>query len=177
MDNPDLQFSASPTPAPDSGSGAEFSGKQESKSDTTPGDSRQGSEHEPGAHEPPLVLLVEDNPTNAIPAFDYLTAKGYRVIHAHDGYEALAQAAVLRPRIILMDIMMPRMDGLEATRRLRAHPDAQVAATPIIVVTARAMQEDREACLEAGADEYMAKPISLKALLGNIEALLRARRT
>jgi CheY-like chemotaxis protein len=123
------------------------------------------------------VLLVEDNPTNAIPAFDYLAAKGYRVIHARDGYEALAEATALRPRIILMDIMMPRMDGLEAIRRLRAIPDTQIASTPIIVVTARAMQGDREACLEAGADEYMAKPISLKTLLGNIEALLGGRRT
>ena len=78
----------------------------------------------------------------------------------------------IRPDIILLDIQMPGMDGLEAARKLRAHPDAQVAKVPIIAVTALAMIGDRERSLAAGANEYLSKPVDLKTLVASIEALL-----
>ncbi len=117
------------------------------------------------------VLLVEDNATNMLTILDYMDALGYSVVTASDGYEALAKAAESAPDVILMDIQMPHMDGLEAIRRLRADP--QFATTPIIALTALAMPGDRERCLEAGATEYMSKPVKLKALATMVERLLR----
>ena len=89
---------------------------------------------------------------------------------AHNGLEALDQAEKLSPILILMDIQMPEMDGVQAMRRLRAIP--RFATTPIIALTALAMPGDRERCLEAGANEYMSKPVSLKTLLKTIYELL-----
>jgi CheY-like chemotaxis protein len=89
---------------------------------------------------------------------------------AHDGHEALAVAAASQPDLILMDVQMPELDGLEAMRRLRVRPE--FADTPIIALTALAMTGDRERCLEAGASEYLTKPVSLKALVATIERLL-----
>ena len=76
-----------------------------------------------------------------------------------------------------MDIQMPGMDGLEAIRRLRADPDAELAATPIIALTALAMPGDREQCLEAGANEYLAKPMNLARLVDLMDKLLNGRET
>lgn len=118
----------------------------------------------------PLILLVEDNIVNQQSLNNYLRAKGYRVILAANGIEAITQAQEFKPALILMDIQMPLMDGLEATRRLRAMPE--FVATPIIALTALAMPGDRERCLEAGADDYLTKPVSLKGLTRLIDALL-----
>jgi PAS domain S-box-containing protein len=127
----------------------------------------------PGAGaEPPLVLLAEDNAANVRVIVDYLEAVGYAVAVACNGAEAVALAEERRPAVILMDIQMPVMDGLEATRRIRA---AGLADTPIVAVTALAMPGDRERCLEAGADEYLTKPLKLMALRGLIERLLGGR--
>ena len=87
--------------------------------------------------------------------------------------ETIEKAETNDPDIILMDIQMPVMNGLEATRRLRANP--RFVDTPIIALTALAMPGDRERCLEAGASEYMSKPVSLKILKKTIENLLQAR--
>ncbi|NTU81459.1 MAG: response regulator [Chloroflexales bacterium] len=110
----------------------------------------------------PLILLAEDHQENSQLLSDALTAAGYRVVVARNGAEAVALAEELRPALILMDIQMPVMDGLEAIQRLRA---AGMCATPIIALTALTMPGDRERCLEAGADEYFSKPVGLRTLL------------
>jgi len=113
------------------------------------------------------VLVAEDNPANLMAVADYLTAKGYRVVVAHDGAEAVARARETRPDVMLMDIQMPGMDGLEATRQMRA--DATLAAIPIIALTALAMPGDRERCIAAGVDVYLTKPVPLPELVATIE--------
>jgi signal transduction histidine kinase len=116
------------------------------------------------------ILLVDDNLTILNTLSDYLEAKGYQVIMALDGVQAIEKAIEENPDIILMDMQMPHLDGLEATRRIRAY--AQIAATPIIALTALAMPGDRERCLEAGVNDYLSKPVSFKKLRAAIEALL-----
>jgi len=116
------------------------------------------------------ILLVDDNLTILNTLSDYLEAKGYQVIMALDGVQAIEKAIEENPDIILMDMQMPHLDGLEATRRIRAEP--RIAATPIIALTALAMPGDRERCLEAGVNDYLSKPVSFKKLIAAIEALL-----
>jgi CheY-like chemotaxis protein len=99
---------------------------------------------------------------------DYLEDKGYRVTIARNGVEMIERASEERPALILMDIQMPVMDGLEAIRHIRA--DAELANIPIIALTALAMRGDRERCLAAGANDHLAKPVSLKGLIQAIEA-------
>jgi len=113
------------------------------------------------------ILLAEDNETNVMVVRDYLENHGYQVFVAHHGLEALALANEIFPALILMDVQMPEMDGLEATRRLRSTP--AFATVPIIALTAFAMPGDRERCLEAGANEYLSKPVKLKLLIQTIE--------
>ncbi len=115
----------------------------------------------------PLILVAEDNEDNMKTVSDYLVSKGYRIAVARNGQEATERAREERPDVILMDIQMPKMDGLEATRRIRA--DADLAEVPIIALTALAMPGDRRRCLAARADEYLSKPVSLKSLVGMIE--------
>jgi CheY-like chemotaxis protein len=117
------------------------------------------------------VLLVEDNEENIVTVADYLAFKQYQVAIARTGLEALKLARQLRPDIILMDIQMPEMDGLEAIHRLRTMDEA--AATPIIALTALAMSGDRERCLAAGADSYLSKPVSLRELVELIQSFLQ----
>jgi CheY-like chemotaxis protein len=118
----------------------------------------------------PTILLVEDTEEVIMMLKDYLELAGYTVITARDGVEAIIQARHARPDLILMDVQMPRMDGLEATRKLRSEPDFKY--TPIIALTALAMPSDREHCLAAGMDEYISKPINLKALVKIIQSCL-----
>ncbi len=131
----------------------------------------------------PLILLAEDNEDNINTLLDYLQVKGYRVIVARNGHEAIERAREKRPDVILMDIQMPGMDGLEATRHIRADADAStglstgLAAVPIIALTALAMPGDRERCLEAGANEYLSKPVSLRGLVKVIETQLNRNLT
>jgi CheY-like chemotaxis protein len=120
--------------------------------------------------ESPLVLLAEDNEANIITISSYLEAKGYRIVLAKDGLEAIAAAKLHQPDLILMDIQMPNMDGLEAIKNIRLEP--QFSKVPIIALTALAMTGDREKCLAVGANEYIAKPIRLKALSQLIQSLL-----
>jgi CheY-like chemotaxis protein len=118
----------------------------------------------------PTILLVEDTQEVTMMIRDYLELAGYKVVTAQDGIDALVQARLARPDLILMDVQMPRMDGLEATRKLKAEPDFRY--TPIIALTALAMPSDRERCLAAGMDEYISKPINLKALVKVIQNCL-----
>jgi CheY-like chemotaxis protein len=115
---------------------------------------------------------VEDTQDVTMMLRDYLERAGYKVVTAEDGAEGLTQARLVRPDLILMDIQLPVMDGLEATRKLRSDPNFRY--TPIIALTALAMPSDRERCLAAGMDEYISKPVSLKALV-KISGLANAR--
>jgi CheY-like chemotaxis protein len=114
--------------------------------------------------------LADDNEDNINMILDYLKVKGYRVVVARDGSEAIELAREQRPNVILMDIQMPVMDGLEATRRLKA--DADLAHIPVIALTALAMAGDRERCLDAGASAYMSKPVSPVKLAETISTCL-----
>jgi PAS domain S-box-containing protein len=118
----------------------------------------------------PVVLIAEDNPANQITYSDFLRYKGYRVVLTRDGIEVIKQTREVHPDLILMDIQMPGMDGLETVRRLRADPE--LSGIPIIALTALVMPGDRERCLEAGADDYLTKPVSLKYLAQTIETYL-----
>ena len=116
------------------------------------------------------ILLVEDTKEVIMMIRDYLELAGYTVVVARDGVEAITQARLVHPDLILMDVMMPRMDGFEATRKLRSEPEFKY--TPIIALTALAMPSDRERCLAAGMDEYISKPINFKALVRMIQSCL-----
>ncbi|TVR08332.1 MAG: CBS domain-containing protein [Phormidium sp. GEM2.Bin31] len=117
--------------------------------------------------EAPLLLLAEDNQANISTISSYLTAKGYRIEVAHNGQEAIDKTLALSPDLILMDIQMPGMDGLEAMQRIREVPEC--LSTPIIALTALAMEGDRDRCLAAGANDYLSKPVRLKQLVELIQ--------
>jgi PAS domain S-box-containing protein len=116
------------------------------------------------------ILLIEDTREVVMMIQDYLEVEGYTVITAQDGLDGISQAKLTHPDLILMDLQMPRMDGLEASRRLRSEPGFK--HTPIIAVTALAMPNDRERCLAAGMNEYVTKPVNLKALVKTIRKCL-----
>src|ERR1700687_4729192 len=107
--------------------------------------------------QPHRILIVDDNETNRDILEARLTANGYEVLHAGDGEGALAAVRQHLPDLILLDVMMPKMDGFEVCRQLKA--DAALPFIPIILVTARADSKDVVVGLEAGADEYLTKPI------------------
>lgn len=117
------------------------------------------------------LLLVEDNEMNRDMLSRRLTRKGFEVVMAVDGAEALAMAAAQAPALILMDMSLPVIDGWEATRRLKADP--ATASTPVIGLTAHAMEGDRDRCLAAGCDDYDTKPVDLPRLLAKIQAHLQ----
>ena len=118
----------------------------------------------------PKLLLVEDNENNRDMLSRRLIRKGYEVAMAADGAEGVEMARTERPDLILMDMSLPVMDGWAATRALKASADTR--GIPVIALTALAMAGDREQALEAGCDDYDAKPVELPRLLEKIEALL-----
>jgi two-component system cell cycle response regulator DivK len=119
----------------------------------------------------PKILLVEDNEENRDMLARRLARRGYEVAIAVDGEEGVSMATSETPDLILMDMNMPRVDGWEATRRLRA--EAATRSLPIIALTAHQSAGDREAIFEAGCDDHHAKPVDLAKLLDQIEAQLR----
>ncbi len=121
---------------------------------------------------PALILLAEDNNNNTHTITSYLEHKGYRLVCATNGEEAIALAQARKPNLILMDVQMPGVDGLEATRQIRRNPE--LAQIPIIALTALAMPGDRDRCLEAGMDDYVSKPIRMKQLVTLIEQHLQS---
>lgn len=127
----------------------------------------------PANKQSPLILIAEDNDANVDTISNYLESRGYRLLVAQNGQEAIDLAKIHVPDLILMDIQMPQMDGLEATRLIRA--DQDLADIPIIALTGLAMPSDREKCLEAGANEYLAKPVRLKELKDMIHSLLNKK--
>lgn len=116
------------------------------------------------------ILLVEDNEMNRDMLMRRLERHGYDVTYAVDGLEGVDKAQSLLPDLILMDMSLPKIDGWEATKRIRQ--DQKTAAIPVIALTAHAMNEDRQKALDAGCNEYDTKPIELPRLLGKIEALI-----
>jgi CheY-like chemotaxis protein len=121
----------------------------------------------------PVVMIADDNELILDLVSDFLEANGYHVIATRSGVELLERVSESRPDLILIDVQMPVMDGMEAMRRLRAHEDPAIASTPIIAVTALAMSGDREKHMEAGASEYISKPIILTQLLEQAGNLLK----
>ena len=122
---------------------------------------------------PPRILIVDDNLTNVKVLQTRLAAEGYEVVTAADGEEGLAAARQQAPDLILLDVMMPKLDGFEVCRRLRA--DATFPFTPIIMVTAMADSKDVIAGLEAGGDEYLTKPVDQAALVARVKSMLRIK--
>jgi CheY-like chemotaxis protein len=112
------------------------------------------------------VLVVEDNEKNMKLFRDVLDASGYRTLEATTGGEAVAMASEHTPDLVLMDIQLPDLDGVQALHRLRADP--RTAGIPIVALTAQAMQGDRERFLAAGFDGYMSKPVNVRDLIGTV---------
>jgi two-component system cell cycle response regulator DivK len=117
-----------------------------------------------------LILLVEDNDNNRLLVRDVLQANGYRVVEASSAEDGLRMAAEQQPALILMDIQLPGMNGIEALQRLRADPGTR--AIPVIAVTASAMTQDRRQIMAAGFDGYQPKPISVKGFLQAVREML-----
>lgn len=121
----------------------------------------------------PDVLIVDDEPQLRNVVASYLEREGFAVRSAADGREALAELAVKRPDALLLDLMLPHVDGLEVLQRLRAGGDE----VPVIVVSARGTEPHRVAGLELGADDYVAKPASPREIAARVRAVLRRSRT
>ncbi|MEU4034306.1 response regulator transcription factor [Streptomyces collinus] len=117
------------------------------------------------------VLVVDDDPTVAEVVAGYLDRAGYTVDRAADGPAALERAAAHRPDLVVLDLMLPGMDGLEVCRRLRAH-----GPVPVVMLTARGDEEDRVLGLEVGADDYVTKPFSPRELVLRVDSVLRRAR-
>ena len=140
---------------------------------------RPASEARPAAPHPPVVraarglriLLAEDNAINRALAAALLEKRGHSVAHAADGREAVAAAAHEAFDLIFMDVQMPLLDGLEATRRIREAEPGTGRRTPIAAMTAHAMTGDRERCLAAGMDDYLSKPLETAALLALLDRI------
>ena len=117
------------------------------------------------------ILVVEDNPDNRVLITDVLISLDYEVIVAVDGEEGVAKAGSDKPDLILMDISLPLLDGLTATRRIKAQPELHDII--VIALTAHAMVGDRERALEAGCDDYVSKPIDLRELANKLALYLK----
>ena len=122
---------------------------------------------------PARILVVDDNETNRDILVTRLEKNGYQTLQAADGEEALASVKQNLPDLILLDVEMPKLDGFEVCRRLRK--DASVAFIPIILCTARAASQDVVTGLDAGADEYLTKPIDQQALVARVRSMLRIK--
>lgn len=118
------------------------------------------------------TVLVIDDEKDLIKLVDYhLSKEGYLVISARDGAEGLAMARKHKPNLILLDIMMPGMDGWQVCRQIKSI--AEIAQTPVIMLTARAQEADKVVGLELGADDYITKPFSPRELVARVKAVLR----
>jgi class 3 adenylate cyclase/CheY-like chemotaxis protein len=122
---------------------------------------------------PPLILIADDNEANLDILVMRLQSQGYAIATAKDGEEALAQAREVKPDLVLLDIMMPKIDGVEVCRRLKG--DKTLPFMPIILVTAKADTKDVVAGLEAGGDEYLTKPVDQASLMARVRSILRTK--
>lgn len=119
------------------------------------------------------ILIVEDNLDSRELVVKVLKSRGYRLIEAVDGEEALRKLSEERPDLVLMDISIPRIDGLEVTRRAKGREDLK--DIPIVALTAHAMKGDREKALAAGCEGYIPKPIDVRQLPGQVAAFMKAK--
>jgi two-component system cell cycle response regulator DivK len=117
------------------------------------------------------VLVVEDNERSLKLACDILQLRGFQTIQARTGAEAVVVAATQQPALVLLDVALPDMDGIETLQALRANP--RTATMPVIAVTAFAMKGDRERLLEAGFDGYVSKPIDVTTFVDDVTAHIR----
>ena len=124
---------------------------------------------------PKTVLLVEDNEDNLVVYRTILEHVGFRVIEARDGEEGVSRARQFHPNLILMDISIPKMDGWEATQRLKS--DNETKMIPIIALTAHALEEDRQKALQAGCDGYLAKPVEPRRVVQEVERFVGPAKT
>jgi DNA-binding response OmpR family regulator len=124
-------------------------------------------------HDPPRILIVDDNETNRDILATRLATQGYDLCQASDGQEALDAAKTLLPDLILLDVMMPKLNGIEVCRRLKG--DAALPFMSIILVTAKTDTKDVVAGLDAGADEYLTKPVDQAALAARVRSTLRLK--
>ncbi|NBR87013.1 MAG: response regulator [Verrucomicrobia bacterium] len=122
------------------------------------------------AHAARRLLLVEDHEPALVAVCDYLISKGFQVEVARNGAEAVGACERSLPEMILMDVQMPQMDGLEATKKIRDLPGGK--SIKILAFTALAMRDDQERCLAAGADAYMSKPFRFSELLSVINRFI-----
>src|SRR5262249_60495681 len=120
---------------------------------------------------PPRILVVDDNLTNLEVLRVRLNAHGYEIITAVDGEDALRRARELEPDLVLLDIMMPRLDGISVLKELKGDP--ALPFIPVILVTAKAATRDIVTALEAGGDDYLAKPFEQAALVARVRSMLR----
>src|SRR5882757_4420955 len=124
-------------------------------------------------HDPPRILIVDDNETNRDILATRLATQGYDLCQATDGQEALDAAKTLLPDLILLDVMMPKLNGIEVCRRLKN--DAALPFISIILVTAKSDTKDIVVGLDAGADEYLTKPVDQAALIARVRSVLRLK--
>lgn len=122
----------------------------------------------------PMILVVDDTLDARELYAEYLRIAGLRAEVAEDGIEALAKATELRPSVIIMDLAMPRMDGWEATRRLKSHPLTR--NIPVIALTGHVIERSRERAIEAGADGYLTKPCFPDSLLAEVHRVMKEPR-
>ena len=122
---------------------------------------------------PPLILIVDDNPANVEILQMRLLANNYDIITATDGEMGLAMAKEKQPDLLLLDVMMPKIDGIEVCRRLKNDPT--LPFMPIIMVTAKADSKDVILGLEAGSDEYLTKPVDHGSLVARVKSMLRIK--
>ena len=118
--------------------------------------------------EHPAILVVDDNADNTEIIREYLEARGYPIVVAHDGDEALALFERVRPKLVLLDVMMPGRDGWEVCRLMKQHPSLG-RAVRIVMVTALDEWDDKRQALETGADDYVEKPFDLRRLAATVE--------
>lgn len=116
------------------------------------------------------ILIVEDNDLNLKLFRDLLSANGYETLETKDGLEAISMTRSLRPDLILMDIQLPEVSGLDITQRIKA--DDEISDIPIIAVTAFAMKDDEEKILSAGCQAYISKPISIDHFMTTVKSFL-----
>ena len=122
---------------------------------------------------PPRILVVDDNPTNLEVLRVRLGAQGYEVVTAVDGEDALVRAREIEPDLVLLDVMMPKLDGISVLKELKR--DTTLRFTPVILVTAKADTRDVVNGLEAGGDDYLTKPFEQSALVARVRSLLRIK--